>query len=161
MLLILAQVVLFGTFYFIKNPLSGSYMGDYSRYYSLSKALIKILLPVYFAVDYTFSLSFVYIFMVTALVGVYMGWHRLFSVHSYQQDHFYTEYFMESVLLWMAVNNILSYYIEGPTTTQSMSLLYAFFSAALVGLLLMNIEKMAEGQFVQECLERKVKKQNM
>jgi PAS domain S-box-containing protein len=61
----------------------------------------------------------------------------------------------------MAVNNILSYYIEGANADQPMSLVYAFFSAGLVGLLLMNIEKTAENQFVQECLERKVKKQGM
>ena len=151
-LLVLVQILIFGTFYFIKNPLTTSYMGDYSRYYTLSKALIKIILPVYFAVDYTLSLSIVYVFMVAALFGGYIVWHRLFSVHSYQQEHFYVEFFMESVLFWMAVNNILSYYIEGPIVTQPMSLVYAFLSAILVAVLLMNIEKTAENQFIQECL---------
>lgn len=64
-------------------------MGDYNRYYTLSKGLIKILLPVYFAMDYQLSLSLVYVVIVTALLGAYVGWHRLFSIHSYQQDHFY------------------------------------------------------------------------
>jgi predicted tellurium resistance membrane protein TerC len=103
----------------------------------------------------------VYVFLVTALLAIYIGWHRLFSIHAYQQDHFYVEYFMESVVFWMAVNNILSYYVEGATTAQPMSLVYAFFSAVLIAVLLMNIEKTAENQFVQECLEKKVKKQNM
>lgn len=142
-LLILLQVLFFGTFYFIKNPLSSSYLGDYNRYYTLSKGLIKILLPTYFAVDYKLSLSLVYVFMLTALLGAYVGWHRLFSIHSYQQDHFYIEYFMESFVLWMGVNNILSYYIEGANTSQPMSLVYALFSAVLIAVLLMNIEKTA------------------
>jgi hypothetical protein len=161
MLLILAQILIFGVFYFIKNPLTSSYMGDYNRYYTLSKAIIKILLPIYFAVDYAQSLSIVYVFIVTALLGIYIGWHRLFSIHSYQQDHFYVEYFMESIVFWMAVNNILSYYIEGASTAQPMSLVYSLFSAILIAMLLMNIEKSAENKFIQECLEKKIKKQNM
>lgn len=68
---------------------------------------------------------------------------------------------MESFLLWMGVNNILSYYIEGANTSQPMSLVYALFSAVLIAVLLMNIEKTVENQLVQECLERKVKKQSM
>lgn len=52
-ILVLAQVLFLGTFYYIKNPLSTSYLGNYNRYYILSKAFIKIILPVYFAVDYS------------------------------------------------------------------------------------------------------------
>ena len=83
--LMLAQVILVGTFYFIKNPLSTSYLGSYNFYYILSKTIIKIMLPVYFAVDYNYSLSIVYVFLVTALLGLYIFWHRLFSIHAYQQ----------------------------------------------------------------------------
>jgi hypothetical protein len=88
-IIILAQVLFLGTFYFIKNPLTTSYMGTYSNYYTLSKSLIKVMLPVYFAVDYLESLAIVYIFLVTALWGLFIFWHRMFSVHSYQQEHFY------------------------------------------------------------------------
>ena len=83
--LMLAQVLLLGTFYFIKNPLSTSYLASYNFYYILSKAIIKIMLPVYFAVDYNYSLAMVYVFLVTALLGLYIFWHRLFSIHAYQQ----------------------------------------------------------------------------
>jgi hypothetical protein len=56
---------------------------------------------------------------------------------------------MESIIFWMAVNNILSYYIEGPDTPQQMSLIYSLFSAVLIAILLMNIEKTAENKFIQ------------
>lgn len=46
---------------------------------------------------------------------------------------------MEAMLFWIAANNILSYYIEGGNTTQKMSLIYSFFSAVLIAILLMNI----------------------
>lgn len=42
-----------------------------------------------------------------------------------------------------------------------MSFIFALFSAILIGILLVNIEQTAENKLIQECLENKVKKQNM
>jgi len=73
-------------------------------------------MPIYFALDGKLLLALVFLFTVTGLWGAYLFWHRLFSVHNFEQRHFYVEYFMEATVFWMAVNNILSYYIEGPLT---------------------------------------------
>jgi hypothetical protein len=140
----ISQILIFGCIYFNKNPLSKSYMGEQSRFYILSKSLIKILLPVYFAVDFQQSLSILYIYLLVALWGFYMFWHRLLSTHAYYQQHFYVEYFMEAVVFWLSVNNLLSYYIEGPNTTMPMSLFYSIFTAILLSMLTISFEKTAE-----------------
>lgn len=66
--------------------------------------------------DFELTLSVAFTFMAAGLWGTYIFWHRLFSTHSYQQNHFYIEYLMEGVVFWMAINNILSNYIEGRPT---------------------------------------------
>lgn len=88
-LIVLIEVFLFALIYYSKSPLTSSYMGLSNRYNDLSKTLIKILMPLYYTVDPTLSLSIVYMFSVTGLLGFYLFWHRLFSVHSYKQRHFY------------------------------------------------------------------------
>jgi len=42
-----------------------------------------------------------------------------------------------------------------------MSFIYSIFTSLFVALLLISIEKAGENKFVKECLETKVKKQNM
>lgn len=88
-LLFLAQVALFSTIYYIRNPLTKSCLGQRNRFFTLSKTLIKIVLPVYFALDYTRSLSLVYIFAVALVWCLYIFFHRILSTHTYEQQHFY------------------------------------------------------------------------
>lgn len=88
-LTMMVEVLLFALIYYSKSPLTPSYMGLPNRYYVLSKTIIKLLMPLYYTVDPTLSLSIVYMFSVTGILGVYIFWHRLFSIHSYNQRHFY------------------------------------------------------------------------
>jgi hypothetical protein len=160
-LVVLLEVLVFSLIYFIKNPLNPSYMGVQNRYYMLSKSIVKILMPLYFAIDPSLSLSIVYMFSITGVLGIYLFWHRLFSVHSYNQKHFYVEYFFEIVLFWMAVSNLTYYYASGATVFEEFSFLYTLFAAMLVAVLLMSIEYRCEEGFVKECLGSRIKKQNM
>ena len=141
LLIVIVEVAFFSLIYYIKNPLTTSYLGQQNRYFMISKTILKLIMPVYFAVDYSLSLSLVFMFLVAGLYGVYLFWHRFLSVHTYEQKHFYVEYFMEATVFWVAVNNILSYYIEGNNADESMGFIYALLSALLIGLLLVNVER--------------------
>jgi hypothetical protein len=161
LLIVLAQVALFALVYYIRNPLTTCYLGQPTRLFILSKSLIKMVLPVYFALDYQKSLSLVYIFILAILWGGYLFFHRLLSIHTYAQQHFYVEFYMESVLAWFALNNVISYYIQGPNDPIPTSFIYAGLSAVLGALLLVNMERNFENRFIEECLDERVKKQNM
>lgn len=88
-LIILAQSILFSLFYYIKNPLSSSYLAQQNRYFMLSKTLIKVLMPLYFSVDSSNKLILVFMYCTAGVWGLYIFWHRLLSIHTYQQLHFY------------------------------------------------------------------------
>lgn len=88
-LLLIIQMLIFSMIYFIKNPFNSSYMGVPNRYYMISKSVIKMVLPVYFMVDTSLEVITVYKFILTGLLGFYIFWHRLLSIHSYNQKHFY------------------------------------------------------------------------
>jgi hypothetical protein len=109
-ILLIIQMLIFSLIYFTKNPFNSSYMGFPNRYYIISKSLLKMMLPVYFMVDTTLSIISVYKFILVGLLGFYIFWHRLLSIHSYSQKHFYYEYFWELCLFFVALSNIVSYY---------------------------------------------------
>lgn len=88
-LIVLVEVLILSFIYYSKNGLDTSYMGMPNRYYMISKTILKILMSLYFAVDYRLSLSIVYIFTITGLWGLYIFWHRLFSLHNFNQKYFY------------------------------------------------------------------------
>ena len=92
-LFLIIQMLVFSLIYFIKNPFNSSYMGVPNRYYMISKSFLKMILPIYFMVDTSLSIISVYKFILVGLLGFYIFWHRLLSVHSYNQKHFYYEYF--------------------------------------------------------------------
>jgi hypothetical protein len=147
--------------YYIRNPLDNSYMGVQNRYEVLSKSILKILMPLYFAVDPSLSLSIVYMYTATGLLAAYIFWHRLFSIHSYNQSHFYVEYFLEAALFWMAASNLIYYYVSSGAVKEEFGFVYTISSAAGVAALLLSIEARAEDAFLKECLSGKIKKQNM
>lgn len=93
-LVVLLEVLLLALIYYIRNPLDSSYMGVQNMHYVLSKTIVKIMMPLYFAVDPSLSLYIVYMYAATGLFAAYIFWHRLFSIHSYNQHHFYVEYFL-------------------------------------------------------------------
>ena len=108
--ILIIQMLIFSLIYFIKNPFNSSYMGVPNRYFIISKSILKMMLPVYFMVDTTLSIISVYKFILVGLLGFYIFWHRLLSIHSYNQKHFYYEYFWELCLFFVALSNIVSYY---------------------------------------------------
>jgi hypothetical protein len=142
-LVLLIQILIFSSIYYFRNPLNSSYMGVQNRYYVLSKSILKAMMPLYFAVDPQYSLSIVYMFNVTGLLGFYIFWHRLLSVHSYNQKHFYVEYFLEGALLWMAASNLIYYYASNGPVLEEFSFIYTLFSAAFVAGLLLSVEARA------------------
>lgn len=109
---LIIQMLVFSLIYFIKNPFNSSYMGFPNRYYIISKSVLKMMLPIYFMVDTSLSIISVYKFIIVGLLGFYIFWHRLFSIHSYNQKHFYYEYFLELCLFFIAFSNIVSYYVS-------------------------------------------------
>jgi hypothetical protein len=115
-------------------------MGVQNRYYVLSKTILKILMPLYFAVDPHLSLSIVYMFIIAGFWAIYIFWHRLFSIHSYNQKHFYVEYFMEAALFWIALSNLIYYYASNGPVLEEFSFIYTLCSAGVVAGLLLSIE---------------------
>jgi hypothetical protein len=91
-LFVLAQNLIFALFYYNKNPLGSHFLSLPNNYYVISKTIIKFVLPLYFVLDNTLSLSAVYMFCLSALFGAYLFFHRLFSIHTYNQRHFYVDY---------------------------------------------------------------------
>lgn len=89
----IAVIIYAAFFYFIKNPFSNSYLGYPNRNYVASKSLIKLLFPLFFAVNNSLQLEFLFVIMAPVLWGLYIFYHRIFSLHSYKHQHFYVEYF--------------------------------------------------------------------
>jgi len=83
LLIVVVEVAIFSLIYYIKNPLTTSYLGQQNRYFMISKTILKLIMPVYFAVDYKLSLSLIFMFLVTGLYGLYLFWHRFLSIHTY------------------------------------------------------------------------------
>lgn len=89
MLSLVSQCLIVGLIYFIRNPLSGSYLALPTHTYILSKSLLKLLFPLYFSVDVKLSLSIVFLFVMTGLWGAYLFWHRLCAIPSFCRVHSY------------------------------------------------------------------------
>ena len=137
--ILLFEIVCYVSFYYIKNPLSCSYLGQQNQYYMISKSVIKLLLPVYFLVDLELAYSMVYTWALVGVWGIYIFWHRLMSIHTHKQSHFYVEYFMEVILFWVALNNIVSIYLKQTSTESEYSFLYVFISGVFVAMLMIYI----------------------
>lgn len=93
-IIVLGHIVLFATLYSIRNPFSGSFLAEPNRYHVYSKSVIKLVGPLYFALKSYLGLQFIYQVLAPILWGAFIFFHRLFSVHTYKQSHFYFEYMM-------------------------------------------------------------------
>lgn len=161
LLLVAVEIFLYVFLYYIKNPLNTSYMAQPNQYYLISKSALKLVLPIFFLVDYTLSLEMVYKWVLATLLGGYIFWHRLFSIHSYCQRHFYIEYFMEVFLFWVALNHAMLRYITENSTESDMLFIYILIAASSFAVMLVAVEKKFQQRFFDECLLHRVKKQNM
>ena len=161
LLVLLVEVFVCSLFFFYRNPLSGSYLGQVDSYYVLSKTLLKAVLPIYFAMTSTNHLAIVYMYCLVGLLGGYIVWHRLFAIVTYRHKHSQVEYFMEAFIFWLAVSNVLYYYLGDRPTHEPTSFLYALVTAAMFGLFLNRTEQYAQNKFLIECLQTRVKKTHM
>jgi predicted histidine transporter YuiF (NhaC family) len=71
------------------------------------------------------------------------------------------EFFLEGFLFWMALSSSFSYFFHGVPNANSFALIYALLCSLLMGVVLVNIDKRIYNSFMEECLEGKVKKQNL
>lgn len=69
--------------YYNKNPFGTDFLAKYENNAVLGKFLIKIIPIIYMSVDNNFNYSDVFIFGITAILGGYIFFFRLFSFHDY------------------------------------------------------------------------------
>lgn len=111
LLVIVVVTLLNWLIFYDKDPTSRSFLAVPSNLSRLGKMLVKILPPIYFVIDVGKNYQNVYIFIQLALVVAYIFFLRMFSVHNYNQIHFYVEYFLEGLVVWFSVNTILNFYL--------------------------------------------------
>jgi hypothetical protein len=160
-ILLVIEMLIFSLIYYIKNPFNSSFMGVPNRYYMISKSILKMMLPIYFMVDTTLSIIAVYKFLLVGLLGIYIFWHRLLSIHTYNQIHFYFEYCLELCLFFVALSNIISYYASSGVNTEQFSYLYCSIASFSFAFFVIALEMRYEENLLKECLSTKTKKQNV
>ena len=84
-----------------------------------------------------------------ALWGLYIFFHRLNSLHSNNNRHFYIELFLECFLFWTAFCGLLSYYINGSPNPHELALVYVLLSSLLFAGFAVSIEWMLHNLFVE------------
>lgn len=90
-----------------------------------------------------------YLLVLPAILGAYIFFFRFLSIHSYEQKHFYVVYFMEIMLVWFAVNNVITVYIPDK---EHLNFVYSVACAIALGLLMVKFEQFALEKFVLEGL---------
>lgn len=123
--------------YYNKNPFSTDFLGKYENNAVLGKFLIKIIPIIYLSVDLNFNYSDVFVFGITACLGGYIFFFRLFSYHDYNERNFYIVLFLEVVLAWFSINNIILSYLD--TERKAGGLFESFLCSLLVGALVIQI----------------------
>ena len=98
--------------YYNKNPFGTDFLAKYENNAVLGKFLIKIIPIVYLAIDFELNYSEVFVFGITACLGGYIFFFRLFSYHDYNERNFYIVLFLEVILAWFCVNNIIGKFIN-------------------------------------------------
>ena len=89
LMLMIFAILIFGLFYYSKNPFDGGCLGYPNRNYIISKGLLKIIFPVFFALNASLKLSFLFIIFAPILWGTFIFFHRINSLHSFNHRHFY------------------------------------------------------------------------
>ena len=158
-LLVGVQVLLLGLLYFVRDPLAGGYLCEKNHFYVLSKTLMKLLFPLYFALDSARTFEPQFLYAAAALWAVYLFWHRLNSLHSYDPRHYLFEYALEAVVFWAAVKNIiLLYTADGPLQSR-FGLLSTFVEGGMLGSVLAALERWLAETRLRDGVRKKIKKQ--
>lgn len=89
MVLLLGGTISYVFFFTIRNPFCSSPLAYPNRHHVISKSLLKILFPLYFALHPILNLGFLYVIVVPSALGLYLFFHRLNSLHSFDHKHFY------------------------------------------------------------------------
>ena len=112
LLIVGVEVIIFSLFYYSKSIFDGGCLGHPNRNYLLSRGLLKLLFPIALALNIHLNLNFLFLIFAPILWGGYIFFHRINGLHSFNHQHSYFEYFFECFLFWMAICNLLCFYIK-------------------------------------------------
>jgi hypothetical protein len=98
--------------YYNKNPFGTDFLSKYENNAVLGKFIIKILPIVYIAIDEDMLYIDIYNFGIIACLFGYLFFFRMFSYHDYNEINFYFKLFLEVIVAWFALNNIVYIYID-------------------------------------------------
>ena len=113
LIVLMAQSAIYCYIYFNKNPFNCDFLARNDNNFVVGKFVIKILPIIYLAIDSKMSLINVFSFGLVAVHCAYLFFFRMFSFHDYNEINFYFVYFLESVLAWFSLNNIILFYLDG------------------------------------------------
>lgn len=122
--------------YFNKNPFASDFLAKYENNAVIGKFIIKIITLIYLSVDLELAYSDVYIFGIAGSFGGYIFFFKLFSFHDYNERNFYVVLFMEIILTWFTLNNIILSYLD--TERKAGGLFESFLCSLLVGALVLQ-----------------------
>jgi hypothetical protein len=91
------------------------------------------------SIDSKMSLVNVLIFGLAGCLCGYIFFFRLFSFHDYNERNFYFVLFLEVVLAWFSINNIILSYLD--TERKAGGLFESFLCSLLVAALVVQIEE--------------------
>jgi hypothetical protein len=123
--------------YYNKNPFGTDFLCKYDNNAVLGKFLIKILPIVYMSIDSKMLLVNVFIFGLAGCLCGYIFFFRLFSFHDYNERNFYVLLFLEVVLAWFSINNIILSYLD--VDRKAGGLFESFLCSLLVAALVVQI----------------------
>ncbi len=102
----------------------------------------------------------VFTFGITACMCGYLFFFRLFAFHDYNERNFYVVIFLEVILAWFSINNIILSYLD--TERKAGGLFESFLCSLLIGALAIQVEEENYKKIFMEGMEaEKVKKQNI
>lgn len=160
LLMVVGELQIYWLLYYTKNPFSKSYNALPTGLPRLGKFLLKVLPTIYFAMGLEISYLNLYCVGAVALFIAYLFFLRLNSSHSFNESFFEWELFLESMLLWLNVNNMILFFFSGGEANPN-SLIHCYVLAVLVGLCARMVELKITENFLMRHLKLDVKKQEL
>ena len=125
-----------------RNPFIGDNFSYPNKNYLYSKMVLKIIFPLYFTLRFSvLKLDFLYLICAPILWGLYIFYHRINNLKTFNHRHFYVDLFLEYFLFFTALTVFCVIQFETTPNINLMALTYTLIAGLCGGFIGVCVEK--------------------